>query len=110
MGLHRHTGRLLKLIDAQVNEDPAPASLTSALNQLVLLWESREPLEAHRLAEIPLLIGATYQRACYLLQNLSDTPVEAGNENLQSLIALRDLLRSRAPGITRSTFRSFTNH
>jgi hypothetical protein len=98
MGLHRHTGRLLTLIAAQVNEDPALASLTSALNQLVLLWESREPLEAHRLAEIPVLISAAYERACYLLQNLSETPVEAGNETLQSLIALRDLLRSRALG------------
>src|SRR6185295_10135348 len=63
MGLHRHTGRLLKLIAANVNEDPALASLTNALNQLVLLWESREPLEAHRLIEIPRLLRATYQRA-----------------------------------------------
>jgi len=98
MGLHRHTGRLLRLIANQVNEDPALASLTNALNQLVLLWESREPLEAHRLTEIPQLIGAIYERACYLLHNLADTPPEAANETLQSLIALRDMLRSRAMG------------
>jgi hypothetical protein len=98
MGLHRYTGRLLQLIAAQVNEDPALTSLTSALNQLVLLWESREPLEAHRLAEIPQLIRTSYERACYLLNSLADTAVEAANETLQSLIALRDLLRSRAVG------------
>ncbi len=98
MGLHRHTGRLLRLIADQVNEDPALASLTNALNQLVLLWESREPLEAHRLTEIPRLIGSIYERACYLLHNLADTPSEAANETLQSLIALRDMLRSRAMG------------
>ncbi len=98
MGLHRHTGRLLRLIADQVNEDPALTSLTSALNQLVLLWESREPLEAHRLTEIPLLIGAIYERACYLLHNLADTPPEAANDTLLSLISIRDMLRSRAMG------------
>ena len=98
MGLHRHTGRVLTLIGAQVNEDPSLASLTSALNQLVLLWESREPLEAHRLTEIPALIQTAFERACYLLHNLADTPAEAANETLQSLIAIRDLLRSSAAG------------
>ena len=98
MGLHRHTARLLTLIGAQVNEDPSLASLTNALNQLVLLWESREPLEAHRLTEIPKLIRNAYDRACYLLHNLADTPAEAANETLQSLIAIRDLLRSSASG------------
>jgi hypothetical protein len=98
MGLHRHTARLLMLIGAQVNEDPSFTSLTAALNQLVLLWESREPLEAHRLSEIPLLIRAAYERACYLLHNLADTPAEAANEILSSLITMRDLLRSNAAG------------
>jgi len=98
MGLHRHTGRLLQLIAAHVNEDPALASLTGALNQLVLLWESREPLEAHRLTEIPLLIDRSYQRACFLLHHLAETPAEAAPETLQSLIAIRDLLHSRASG------------
>ncbi len=96
MGLHRHTARLLVLIAAQVNEDPSLTSLTNALNQLILLWESREPLEAHRLTEIPLLIRSAFERACYLLHNLAATPTEAANETLQSLIAIRDLLRSNA--------------
>jgi hypothetical protein len=98
MGLHRHTARLLALIAAQVNEDPSLPSLTNALNQLILLWESREPLEAHRLVEIPKLIRSAYERACYLLHNLADTPVEAANAILQSLISIRDLLRSSAAG------------
>lgn len=98
MGLHRHTARLLMLIGAQVNEDPSLTSLTAALNQLVLLWESREPLEAHRLIEIPQLIRVAYERACYLIHNLADTPAEAANEILSSLITVRDLLRSSAAG------------
>lgn len=96
MGLHRHTARLLTIIGAQVNEDPSLTSLTAALNQLVLLWESREPLEAHRLSEIPLLIRAAYERACYLLHNLANTPAETANEILGSMIVIRDLLRSNA--------------
>ena len=98
MGLHRHTTRLLALIGNQVNEDPALPSLTNALNQLVLLWESREPLEAHRLTEIPALIRKAYERACFLVHNLADTPVEAASETLQSLLSVRDLLHSSASG------------
>ena len=98
MGLHRHAGPLMKLIAAQAAEDPSLASLTSALSQLVLLWESREPLEAHGLVEIPILIQTAYERACYLLRDLSSTPAEAAQETLQSLIALRDLLGSSATG------------
>ncbi len=96
MGLHRHTRRLLELARAHINEDPSLTSLTAALNQLVLLWESREPLEAHRLAEIPLLIRTAYERACYLLHNLADTPAEGAADILRSLINLRDLLHSAA--------------
>lgn len=98
MGLHRHTGRLLTMIGAQVSDDPSLTSLSNALNQLVLLWESREPLEAHQLPEIPVLIRKAYERACYLLHNLADTSAEAANEMLQALIAIRDLLRSSAAG------------
>ncbi len=98
MGLHRHTAHLLALIGAQVNEDPSLTSLSTALNQLVLLWESREPLEANHLIEIPVLIRGAFERACYLLHNLADTPAEAANETLGSLIGLRDLLRSSAAG------------
>lgn len=98
MGLHRHTTRLLALIRLQIDEDPALTSLTNALNQLILLWESREPLEAHRLMEIPALIQTAFERACYLLHHLAGTPAEAAQETLQSLIALRDLLRSKVSG------------
>ena len=96
MGLHRHTTRLLALIAGQVVEDPSLTSLATALNQLILLWESREPLEAHRLTEIPALIQAAYERACYLLHHLAETPAEAAADTLQALITVRDLPRSSA--------------
>lgn len=98
MGLHRQTDRLLVLIADQVKDDPALASLTGALSELILLWESREPLEAHQLIGIPKLIGASYERACYLAGDLATTPAEAARPTLEALIVLRDLLRSGARG------------
>jgi hypothetical protein len=94
MGLHRHTARLLALIAEQVNADPEFCSLVSAMNQLALLWQSREPLEAHRLPEIPALIRTAYERACYLLHGLGHTAEEAARATLQALITLRGHLGS----------------
>ncbi len=96
MGLHRYVTRLLGLIGAEVSEDPALGSLAAALRQLVLLWESREPLEAHRLPEIPRLIQTAYERACFLLHNLADTPPEAAKNAIESLVVVREVLRPGA--------------
>jgi hypothetical protein len=96
MGLHQHTERLRALVAAQIGEDPDFNSLTGALNQLILLWESREPLEAHQLPEIPALIKAAYERACYLLHDLVNAPAEAADEILNSLIVLREILQTKA--------------
>jgi hypothetical protein len=96
MGLHREAGRLPELIEARVNADPSFTSLAAALNQLLLLWESREPLEAHSLPAIPRLIGAAYARAGYHLHHLADTPAEAAPETVNALITVRDLLHSEA--------------
>ena len=96
MGLHRHTNRLMEAIAIQVEEDPALDSLTTALSQLVLLWESREPLEAHRLEAIPALAGAAFRRACFHLRRVANTPVDGAETALQSILTLRDLVRSRS--------------
>jgi hypothetical protein len=96
MGLHRHTQKLRALIAAQISEDPDFNSLAAALNQLILLWESREPLEAHQLTEIPALIKAAYDRACYLLHDLAGAPSEAADVILNSLMVIREILHTKA--------------
>jgi hypothetical protein len=96
MGLHRYTDKLRALIAAQIAEDPNFESLAGSLNQLILLWESREPLEAHQLAEIPVLIKSTYDRACYLLHDLSGTPEDAAASVLAALVVIRDVLHTKA--------------
>lgn len=92
MGLHRYTGELLDLILTLINAEPSLVTLTGALQQLLLLWEAREPLEARQLAEIPLLMARAYDRACALLYRLGDTPVADAGPTLDALIRLRDLL------------------
>ncbi len=96
MGLHRYTDRLRSLIAAQAAEDPDFKSLASALNQLILLWESREPLEAHKLAEIPELIRAAYGRACFLLHDLMNSPADGASDTLNALVVVRDVLQTSA--------------
>lgn len=96
MGLHRHAGRLVALIETHVQEDPSLESLANALSQLVLLWESREPLEAHSLQEIPDLIRNAYERVCFHAQSLPDTAPDAAPGLLAALTTVRDLLRSKA--------------
>jgi len=89
MGLHRHTPRLLALIAGQISEDASVVSVVEALHQLQLLWHSREPLEAHRLASLPVLVRQAYERAGFLLRQLSATPAEAATETLRALELLR---------------------
>jgi hypothetical protein len=96
MGLHRHAGRLLDLVAEQVNGDPSFDSLVAAIRELVLLWQSREPLEAHGLSAVPALIGAAYRRACYLLHRLGEVPAEAQAQSLQSLLLIRELVVAQA--------------
>ena len=92
MGLHRHTGQLLLLIAARVAEEPSFVEAVNAANQLLLLWQSREPLEAHSLKEVPLLLQAAYQRSCYLLPGMAQCPEEALSATLESFVSVRELL------------------
>ena len=95
MGLHTHTESLRNAISRQIAEDPNLQSLAGALSQLVLLYESREPLEAFRLPDIPLLIGAAYLRASYLLRDLGNTPTDAAHGTLQALLVVRSVLHTK---------------
>src|SRR5215813_612164 len=92
MGLHRHTDQLLALITARIAEEPSFVEAVGAANQLLLLWQSREPLEAHSLREVPALLRAAYLRSCYLLSSLGQCPEEELTAALESLASTRELL------------------
>jgi hypothetical protein len=95
LGLHDHLPRVLALLRRAVGEDAAFDSVVAAAANLGLLWESREPLEARQLDELPALLQAAFERAVYLGRELRgrqcDPPVA-----VKALVQLRELLVSEA--------------
>jgi hypothetical protein len=92
MGLHRQVDDLLDLIDDNVNNDPAFPSLVAGLNELALLWQSREPLEAHKLPQVPVLAQIAYRKACFLAANLGACPEQETEQALAALATLREAI------------------
>ena len=95
LGLHEHVRSVTATLAAVMHEDAHFESVASACGVLGLLWESREPLEARQLAELPALLQAAYQRAMYLGRDLRGAP-DDGSALLDSLSRLRELLLSEA--------------
>ena len=73
MGLHKHAPDLLRRTATLVNEDQSFPSLVRAMEELLVLHVSREPLEAHHLTGVADLAGHAYDRACYLIPALAAT-------------------------------------
>ena len=73
MGLHRHTPELLDRARELVAEDGRSCRWSTAVELLLVLHVSREPLEAHHLAGVIEVAGAAYDRACYLHPRLVAT-------------------------------------
>ncbi len=94
LGLHRQASDIVPLIDVQIAEDPAFASVVSGLSQLELLARSREPLEATHLTAVPQMMTAAYQRACRLAGDLANCPDEVVDAALGALRGLREILAS----------------
>jgi hypothetical protein len=92
LGLHDHLPRLLSWLRTAIGEDAAFPSLGEAVTQLMLLWQSREPLEAAQLEEIPPLLLAAYERACFLAADMAATPEAAIESTVGALKGLRQLL------------------
>jgi hypothetical protein len=97
MGLHRHTDQLLSLISVKIGDEPSFVEAVAAANQLLLLWQSREPLEAHMLKEVPALLRAAYLRSCYLLPDLGQCPENELAAALDSLASMREMLAAASP-------------
>jgi hypothetical protein len=99
MGLHRYTPQLLSLIASRIAEEPEFVGTVGAANQLLLLWQSREPLQAHSLAEVPELLRASYLRACYLVPGLGQCPESELNGALDGLSTMRELIAAAPSGL-----------
>jgi len=98
MGLHRHTQELLARVAGLIADDPALDSLVSAMENLLVLEVSREPLEAHHLSGLRELATTAYHRACYVIPSLAVTPLEDEAKMLDALNGLFQAVRSLGDG------------
>jgi hypothetical protein len=94
MGLHRQTPSLLERTRGLVAEDSLFASLVRALELLLVLHVSREPLEAHHLSGLDEVAAAAYDRACYLMPRLVTTADEEETQTLDALNSLYQAVQS----------------
>jgi len=94
MGLHRHTQDLLARVNSMMKEDSVFDSLVAAIENLLVLEVSREPLEAHHLTGLHALATTGYHRACYLLPSLVNTAAEEEVLQLDALNALIQAART----------------
>lgn len=95
LGLHDHLPRVIGLLAESIGEDAGFESVAAAVANLGVLWESREPLEARGLDELPELLKAGYRRAIYLGRDMPDKPIDPA-KTVESLSQLRELLVSEA--------------
>ncbi|WP_050023119.1 DUF5682 family protein [Verrucomicrobium sp. BvORR034] len=78
-----------------IASDPSFSSVAEGLGQLLLLWQSREPLEARKLDLLPALVKSGYQRACQLLEQASLLPEEQAEPVVRACLMLRSRLAAQ---------------
>ncbi len=98
MGLHKHTQDLLARVGGLLVEDSAFDSLVAAMENLLVLEVSREPLEAHHLTGLHELATTAYYRACFVLPSLVSTAPEDEGRMLNALNGLFQAVRSLGDG------------
>lgn len=93
LGLHDYLPRILASLRGAIADDASFGAVAAACSQLGLLWQSREPLEARDIDELPDLIRAAYERAVYLGAELRELQAAQQDEVLDGLRRLRELLQ-----------------
>ncbi|KQV82311.1 hypothetical protein ASD15_09700 [Massilia sp. Root351] len=121
LGLHAELPRVLALLRQSVAADARYERVTSAAVAIALLWEAREPLEARHASELPLVLGAAYERAIYLATASASDPAggaagssgggAAHDAQASALMRLRELLASEAGrGLDAALFWNMAQH
>ncbi len=98
MGLQSAAPELLAHTAALIADDALFVSQVRTAGQLLLLQNSREPLEAHNLDGLSEVALAAYQRACYLLPSLAATAQSEEPEVLDALNSLQQVALSLNAG------------
>lgn len=92
MGLHHLADHVFPLVEKQIAEDNRFFSMAEAVSKLMLLETAREPLESSRLANLGKVLVHCYQRACHLIDSLSNVPDNDVEASLDGLCSLRELV------------------
>lgn len=95
LGLHDHLPRLLAGLRRSIGEDASFDSVADAAGSLGLLLESREPLEARGIDELPELLQAAYERVIFLGRGLRGAK-DDGSDTVHALSKLRELVVSES--------------
>jgi hypothetical protein len=89
MGLHRHTQNILNRTATLVAQDASFVSLVWAMEGLITLGLSLEPLEAHDLKGVRELAVTAYERCCSRIPFLGATPEAEHKPVLDAMNTLR---------------------
>ncbi len=95
LGLHDHLPRVMAMLARAIAGDAGFESVATAAGTLGLLWQSREPLEARALDDLPGLLHAAFERAIYLGRGMRGLAGD-GAATLEALTRLRELIASAA--------------
>lgn len=88
MGLHRQASEFVAKTAELIAEDGLLHSVASALNDLLIMNNLREPLDAGEIDGLDDLAASAYRRACNLLGELRAVPEEDEQATLEALCSL----------------------
>lgn len=92
MGLPAAAADLAGRIAGWIGRDASFDSLAAAFGRLLILWQSRETLEAGKLGLLPELIRTAYTRACQLLGDAAQLPDERAAGVVEGALILNSRL------------------
>ena len=95
LGLHDQAERATGVVRAGLAADESFVRVAGATAQLGMVWEAREPLEAHRLGDLGSVLQDAFARALYLGRDPEGSATDP-RESVGALTALRDLLAAEA--------------
>jgi hypothetical protein len=92
LGLHDHLPKALDLLRRHIADEARFESAAVALGSLHLLWESRQPLEACDVPDLPELLQLAYQRAIFLGRGRPGAAGKDGGELVLALTRIKEVL------------------
>ena len=95
LGLHDRAEQATGVVRAGLSADESFPSVAGATAQLGLIWEAREPLEAHRLGDLASVLRDAFSRALYLGRDPEGSASDP-QQTVQALVGLRDLLAAES--------------